>query len=926
MMNTELLPNLAKKADQICWMRSLHTEAINHDPAITFFQTGARHQIAPLPAALKAKESLPAKAQAEKPALKAPEADNLDNDFEHWDAPFQIYNANRAPHEFVADWHQHGTFYADPVEVEPGRVLVVYDTAGDSGEFGQLPQCRLWLQEVLVDSIGDFDRARTKRLSMTDSTLTCDSKWNVRHDSFATTRRDGAEIRFEFEGTALVGQLTLAPDGGDLEVWIDGELRRTVKTAASHTHWLARRVLARDLEPGRHEARIVTRCPQFPRPFLPSAQELMRSAHIETIRDSGGKTRVVLHALEVIAEKGRPVTGAAAAPRPGDTAEPQAQQPSGETVRIAGLELAREDVLLHAGFDGRTEPDMAPEAELVHQFKRPDPNPENRDRPVFVSGLRGQALALRDAGGVADSLSWSLPKTGAPEEGTLMFWFRPQWPSVEPERTQARVLLDFSTFGPIRKWSRFHIAAFDISAVHIRGRHAAPWGDFWKPETWRQLAISWSAGRMQKLYLDGELVASGEGRPPRNLERLGLSMNGQAEMDLDEFTLLSRQLSQHEIEASYVAGLQAQETLRPQSPAIRVISGDPVEAVGQQARGFNNLIRFPELYREADGSVVLRSDNRAISLHFYDARDAVTPAGRLRWFRRAANEDNWDEIQSAEQVARNVYHDTNGAAMLIAETAAHKGGGVYETTLRRGEIAPDSIAAEDLATVRFETGIEPTESGDNWLYLNHSDVITKAGRILISGFIRPKDGSKSRLVILSSADDGRSWRKISEVWRDDRFPDRLAGGVGSPPLFGPTQASLLRTSPDRILCVFRTDAALLACDSTDNGFTWSEPWMVGPDGINPTLAQSGDLIALSYGRPDINIAFSADSGKTWFGFTDLLPADRWPVEANNLVGPLGYNYKPGTGHAALIPDGSNRFLIAFDTNWVSDPRHELPRA
>jgi Protein of unknown function (DUF1501) len=40
MMNTELLSNLAKKADEICWMRSLHTEAINHEPAIAAMQTG----------------------------------------------------------------------------------------------------------------------------------------------------------------------------------------------------------------------------------------------------------------------------------------------------------------------------------------------------------------------------------------------------------------------------------------------------------------------------------------------------------------------------------------------------------------------------------------------------------------------------------------------------------------------------------------------------------------------------------------------------------------------------------------------------------------------------------------------------------------------------------------------------------------------
>ncbi len=39
-MNENLLPHLAKKADKICWMKSLHTEAINHEPAIAAMQTG----------------------------------------------------------------------------------------------------------------------------------------------------------------------------------------------------------------------------------------------------------------------------------------------------------------------------------------------------------------------------------------------------------------------------------------------------------------------------------------------------------------------------------------------------------------------------------------------------------------------------------------------------------------------------------------------------------------------------------------------------------------------------------------------------------------------------------------------------------------------------------------------------------------------
>lgn len=39
-MNADLLPHLGKVADDICWMRSLHTEAINHEPAICAMQTG----------------------------------------------------------------------------------------------------------------------------------------------------------------------------------------------------------------------------------------------------------------------------------------------------------------------------------------------------------------------------------------------------------------------------------------------------------------------------------------------------------------------------------------------------------------------------------------------------------------------------------------------------------------------------------------------------------------------------------------------------------------------------------------------------------------------------------------------------------------------------------------------------------------------
>jgi hypothetical protein len=39
---SELLPHTARVMDDICLIRSMHTEAINHDPAITFIQTGSQ--------------------------------------------------------------------------------------------------------------------------------------------------------------------------------------------------------------------------------------------------------------------------------------------------------------------------------------------------------------------------------------------------------------------------------------------------------------------------------------------------------------------------------------------------------------------------------------------------------------------------------------------------------------------------------------------------------------------------------------------------------------------------------------------------------------------------------------------------------------------------------------------------------------------
>ena len=39
---SELMPYTAEVVDELCFIHSMYTEAINHDPAITFFQTGSQ--------------------------------------------------------------------------------------------------------------------------------------------------------------------------------------------------------------------------------------------------------------------------------------------------------------------------------------------------------------------------------------------------------------------------------------------------------------------------------------------------------------------------------------------------------------------------------------------------------------------------------------------------------------------------------------------------------------------------------------------------------------------------------------------------------------------------------------------------------------------------------------------------------------------
>ena len=45
---SDVLPHIQTIADDMCIVKSMHTEAINHDPAITYINTGSQRTARPL--------------------------------------------------------------------------------------------------------------------------------------------------------------------------------------------------------------------------------------------------------------------------------------------------------------------------------------------------------------------------------------------------------------------------------------------------------------------------------------------------------------------------------------------------------------------------------------------------------------------------------------------------------------------------------------------------------------------------------------------------------------------------------------------------------------------------------------------------------------------------------------------------------------
>ncbi len=178
-----------------------------------------------------------------------------------------------------------------------------------------------------------------------------------------------------------------------------------------------------------------------------------------------------------------------------------------------------------------------------------------------------------------------------------------------------------------------------------------------------------------------------------------------------------------------------------------------------------------------------------------------------------------------------------------------------------------------------------------------------------------------RLMLFRSCDEGRTFRFVSTIAGAD---DPGHSGYSEPSICRMTDGSLLviariEYSPDnwRSLACFRSD---------DDGGTWSSQGIpvgipsvyrirrqrpvsnsgkthASAGNVSPSMAVlANGVAALSFGRPGLKVAFSADgTGDLWSDTLRVVPEESL----------FGRNDR-GSGMSAVVPIDANRFVLVYD--------------
>ena len=142
---------------------------------------------------------------------------------------------------------------------------------------------------------------------------------------------------------------------------------------------------------------------------------------------------------------------------------------------------------------------------------------------------------------------------------------------------------------------------------------------------------------------------------------------------------------------------------------------------------------------------------------------------------------------------------------------------------------------------------------------------------------------------------------------------------------GATETDFVRTADGRLLAMIRNESfcPMYQAFSDDDGLTWSPTEIGTGAGVNPALVRlENGVIACSYGRPGVMVAFSETDGRSWRQRTALLLA-RQEVDGTSgaVIGDLRGNQR-SCCYTDIIQKSPNVVSVCYSApaDWSDDPR------
>ena len=160
---------------------------------------------------------------------------------------------------------------------------------------------------------------------------------------------------------------------------------------------------------------------------------------------------------------------------------------------------------------------------------------------------------------------------------------------------------------------------------------------------------------------------------------------------------------------------------------------------------------------------------------------------------------------------------------------------------------------------------------------------------------------KAASFLMASTDNGRTFRRRSLIAVDPAGADLM----GEP--------HVAETASGRLVAVVRrTDheqKPMIVTWSEDGGYTWRDPAPLFGFGVFPNvLLLENGILAVSYGRPGVRVAFASDGeGEVWDREVTLVEGDPTAISRHTC------------GYTSMLPLDEDRFLVAY-----SDFTHPSP--